>query len=788
MAENIPQITGEALVEQIGKQDDEKLLATALERYKQSVEIDDENRRNFEDDIEFYSGETQWNQAVQKSREQDNRPCITVNRLPSFVRQVVNDYRQNKTTVNVRAVDDNADPETADIMKGIIRHIESNSDADIAYENALFYAVTGGFGYYRIVTDYIEDGFDQEIYIRPIPNSLTVRHDCNSRAMDGSDWEWCFIEEQMSKKAAEKAYPDVDFGDWDNATEKNVWMSKDEVTVVEYFYFETVKEKLFMLETGEAIYESDFEKKKAENPQYPAPAIIDTRTVSRKKVKWAKLAGDKVLEKADWAGKYIPVIPVFGDVIEVKGQRKTISLIRFAKDAQRMLNYYRSTETELLALQPKAPFVIAEGQIEGYEDEWQNANSVAYSALTYKPTTIDGMAVPPPQRQGFASPPSGVLQGAMNAEQDMMNTTGIHEASMGMKSNESSGRAILARQREGDVSTFHFIDNAARAQRYCGRQLVDLIPKIYDRARVVRILGDDDTEKMVTVNEPTTRKDDNGNEIDAIYNLGLGRYDVVVSSGASYTTRRQEQAEAMMNITQANPQLWATAGDILVKAMDWPDADVLAKRLKKTLPPGLADSEDEDGEGEPQLPPEVMQQMEEMNAQLEQAGQMVQELQAQLESKQPEYELQARKIAVDEFNAETNRIKTMADVQAKQPAPIASDELSDAEADKINFEAEMKAALIELEHENKKELIKLQAALDMMKTARDDMSMESDMEGKGMRHGQEHGGMDEMNNKIHECMEAIRCQLEQQNAPKEIIRDASGKPIGIKSVSVQIDE
>jgi len=778
MAEKTPQITGEALTEQIGKQDDEKLLATALERYKQSVEIDDENRRNFEDDIEFYSGETQWNQTVKKSREQENRPCITVNRLPQFVRQVVNDYRQNKTTVKVRAVDNLADPETAEVMQGLIRHIESNSDADIAYENALFYAVTGGFGYYRIVTDYVEDSFDQEIFIKPIPNSLTVRHDCNSRAMDGSDWQWCFIEEQMTKKAAEQAYPDIDFGDWDNATEKNVWMSKDEVTVVEYFYYETVKEDLYLLDTGASMYKDEFEKTKEENPQYPAPKIIETRKCDRKKVKWAKLAGDKVLEKADWAGKYIPVIPVFGDVIEVKGQRKTISLIRFAKDAQRMLNYYRSTETELLALQPKAPFVGAHGQFEGFEEEWQNANSIAYSYLSYNPVDVNGTTLPPPQRQGFAAPPSGVLQGAINAEQDMMRTTGIHEASMGMKSNESSGRAILARQREGDVSTFHFIDNAARAQRYCGRQLVDLIPKIYDRARVVRILGEDDTEKMVEVNQPTMVKQDNGQEVEKIYDLGLGRFDVVVSSGASYTTRRQEQAEAMMNITQANPQLWATAGDILVKAMDWPDADVLSKRLKKTLPPGLAEPED-DEEGAPQLPPEVMQQMEEMNAQLEQAGMMVEELQAQLESKQPEYQMQMQKLQIEQFNAETNRIKAMADIEAKQAAPVANDELSDAEAEKINFEAEMKAALIEMEHENKKELMKLQAELELQKMRRSELS-----EGLDVEAIQESGGLNAINEKIFECMEAIKLQLAQQNAPKEIIRDENGKPIGIKTVNV----
>lgn len=638
---------------------DEKLIEEAKKRFAKSVEAEAENRKNWIDDVQFYSGE-QWPTEIRKSREIDSRPCLTVNRLPQFVRQVTNDQRQNRPSIKIRPADDNADPETAEILQGLVRHIESNSNADQAYDNAFFYAVTGSFGYFRIVTDYASDNsFEQEIFIRRIANPLSVYGDADSNEPDGSDWNYCFVVEEVPREQFEAEHGKETVADWDQGSGSDGgWVTKEVVRVAEYYYVETQKVKIYLHADGSVSEEP------GADPTFPD---LDSREVSKRVVKWAKIGGDKVLDKTDLPGTYIPVIPVYGDEVIIDGKKELISLIRFAKDPQRMLNYWRSTETELVALQPKAPFVVAEGQLEGYEGEWKQANTKNFAYLTYNPVDVNGNQVPAPQRQGFAAPPSGVLQGALNAESDLKSVTGIYDASLGAKSNETSGKAILARQKEGDVSTFHFIDNMTRAIRQAGRILVQYIPAIYDTPRVVRILGEDGTEEMRQVNQPVIEKDEQGNPVERIYDLGLGTYDVVCAAGPSYSTQRQEAAASMQAILQAAPQLMQVAGDLLVKNLDWPGADELAERLKKTIPPELQDEEEQ------QIPPQVqqaMQQMEQAIQQREQAiQQLMQELQtikAQDENDQAKVAIDAKKVEIDAYRAETDRLKVELEAQAAQ--------------------------------------------------------------------------------------------------------------------------
>jgi hypothetical protein len=648
---------------------DEKLVEEAKKRFARCVEAEAENRKNFADDVEFYSGD-QWPSEIKRSRELDARPCLTVNRLPQFVRQVTNDQRQNRPSIKVRPVDDNADPETAEVIQGLIRHIEANSNADQAYDNAFFYSVVGGYGYFRIVTDYASsDSFEQEIFIRRIANPNSVYGDCDSQEPDGSDWNYCFVIDEINRDQAEKEYGEEIAGDdWEGSSnDSNGWVSKETVRICEYYYTEPKKVTIYLHADGSV---SD---KPSTDPMFPD---VDSREVSRKQVKWAKIVGDKVVDKTDLPGSFIPVIPVFGDEIIVNGKRELISLIRFAKDPQRMLNYWRSTETELVALQPKAPFVVAEGQLEGYEQQWGQANTKNYAYLTYKPTDVNGNAVPAPQRQGFAAPPSGVLQGALNAESDLKSVTGIYDASLGAKSNETSGRAILARQKEGDVSTFHFIDNMTRAIRQAGRVLLEYIPAIYDTPRVIRILGQDDTEQMREINKPVIEKDKQGNPVERIYAPGLGRYDVVCSAGPSYSTQRQEAAASMQAILQAAPQLMEIAGDLLVKNLDWPGADELAERLKKTLPPGLAEDEEQP------IPPQIQQQMQQMQEAIQQREQMLQQMQQQLQEAQQQngadmakVQIDAAKLQIDQYKAETDRMKAEAEILAttNQPEPVSTE-------------------------------------------------------------------------------------------------------------------
>jgi hypothetical protein len=679
---------------------DEKLIEEAKRRFKESVDSWEKNRREFSEDIDFVCG-NHWPTQIQRMRDQEGRPCITVNRMPQFVRQVCNDQRQNRPSIKIRPVDDYADIETAEIMQGLIRHIEANSNADLAYDTGTYYSVAGSFGFWRITTDYAPKSFDQEIYINAIENPLTVFPDANSKAIDGSDWEYCFITDEVPADKFKEDYGDKVPSGWDAADGRDGLMAstKDIVRISEYFYKEKVSDKLYRLDDGRVMYKSEYDAMEGRKPK-----VVDERDDERERVKWCLLGGSTILDRRDWAGSYIPVVPVFGDMVMVNGERRLFSLIRHGKDAQRMLNYYRSTEAELMALQPKAPFIIAEGQVEGYEDQWAIANNVNFSHLTYKPTTIGGMAVPPPQRMQSATLPAGMQAMSEIAERDMMNVIGIHEAGLGQRSNETSGRAIEARQREGDVATFHFIDNVTRAIRLTGKILVDLVPKIYDTPnRVVRILGLDDSESTTEINKPVM--DGEGKEIARIYDLGVGQYDVVCAAGPSFTTQRQEAVQAMIAILPQAPQLMQAAGDLLVKAMDWPGAEEIAERLVKMMPPELRPEQekDEDDQEGPSLEVQAMQQ------QMQQMDQAMQAMSSELESKQAkeqaEYQLAQMKLEIERFKAETDRMKAEADMAVKMAAP----ELSEAE--KVQFDAELQIRLEEMRQDHDVEMAMLQAKL-----------------------------------------------------------------------------
>lgn len=647
------------MAEKYNTKADKDLVEEAQKRFDRCVEAEEDDRKAFVEDTDFYAGD-QWPDTLTKAREKSKRPCLTINRMPQFVRQVTNDQRQNRPSIKIRPADDQADPETAEVMSGLVRHIESNSSADQAYDNAFFYAVAGGFGYFRVMTEYVNDkSFDQEIFIRRIANQLSVYRDPDSVEPDGSDYRFAFIVDDMPREEYERQYGKCTENEWSKAgvgNSSNSWVQKDHVRVAEYYYI-TYEEKTLFLLPGKLVVERLPEGVEA----------LDTRKVLVPKVKWAKICGNTIKEKRDLPGKYIPLIPVYGDEIVIKGKRRLISLVRFAKDPQRMFNYWRSTEVELLSLQSKAPFVVAEGQLDGYEREWQEANVEPKPYLTYKPTSLNGQPVGAPQRQAFATSPTGVIHGALNAEGDMKSVTGIYDSSLGANGNETSGKAILARQKEGDTSTFHYIDNLTRSIRQCGRILVGYIPVVYDTPRMARILGLDGKESMVQVNQPfeTTEK---GKAIMRTHDLGLGTYDVVCAAGPSYTTQRQEAAEAMSQIIPTNPQLMAVAGDLFVKSMDWPGAEEIAERIKKSMDPKLT-ADDEEGEG-PQLPPQVKQHMDMMEdaiAKREDAikqlqGQMKQvvaekeELAMQVKSKRSDYDLKTQsnelQLNLDHLNKE----------------------------------------------------------------------------------------------------------------------------------------
>ena len=658
---------------QVSDNPDGDRLATMRHRFTVASAAYSDSREDELDDLRFMAGSPdnawQWPADVLATRGAvqgqtiNARPCLTINKLPQHVRLVTNEQRQNRPAGKVIPADDKADVAVAEVFQGIVRHIEYLSDADVAYDTACDNQVTYGEGYIRILTEYCrEDSFDQDLKIGRVRNSFSVYMDPMIHDPCGSDAEWCFITEDIPKEEYERLYPDalpisvmMSQGVGDQSL--SMWMSQETVRIAEYFYIEHQKRKLNLYPDNMTAFDGTPMDKQLK-AMFGKP--LKSRTSEHRQVKWLKTNGFEVLEERDWAGKWIPVIRVVGNEFEVDGQLYISGLVRNAKDAQRMYNYWVSQEAEMLALAPKAPFIGYGGQFEGYETNWKTANTNNWPYLEVNPDVTDGNGSPLPLPER-AQPPmaqTGLIQAKMGAGEDIKSTTGQYDSSIGATSNERTGRAILARQNQGDTSTYHYVDNLARAVRYTTRQLVDLIPKIYDTERVARIVGLDGEVGMVKINpnqpEPVRVIKDpiTGLDIEKIYNPSVGTYDVVVTTGPSYATKRQEAMEAMQMILQTNPQLWGVAGDLFIKNMDWPGAQEMAARFAKTLDPKVLDNTDESPEAQM-----MRAQMNDMANQMEQTAALVQQL-------QQSYDMQ--KLAIDEqntqikaYDAETKRLQAM---------------------------------------------------------------------------------------------------------------------------------
>jgi len=648
---------------------DSDVLSTARDRLSMAISAYSESREDELDDLRFYAGspdnQWQWPADVLATRGAvqgqtiNARPCLTINKLPQHVHQITNDQRQNRPGIKVIPVDDNADVEVAEIFNGMIRHIEYISDADVAYDTACENQVAYGEGYIRILTEYCDDDtFDQDIKIARVRNSFSVYMDPLIQDPCGSDAKWCFITEDLSQDEYHRLFPNASplstletLGVGDQNLSQ--WLNTNTIRIAEYFYCDYERKTLNLYPGNVTAFEGTPEDKQLK-AVYGKPK--KSREADIKKIKWCKINGYEILEEQEWAGSCIPVVRVIGNEYEVEGRIYISGLVRNAKDAQRMYNYWTSQEAEMLALAPKAPFIGYGGQFEGYESQWKTANTNNWPYLEVNPDVTDGQGaiLPLPQR---AQPPmasSGLMQAKLGASEDIKSATGQYNASLGQTSNERSGRAILARQREGDVGTYHYQDNLARAVRYVGRQLVDIIPKIYDTQRISRIIGLDGETKMVKIDptqaEPVRKiQNQEGIVIDKIYNPSVGKYDVVVATGPGYATKRQEALEAMAQLLQGNPQLWTVAGDLFVKNMDWPGAQEMAKRFAKTIDPKLMG----DAEDNPALQA-ANQQMQAMAAELDQLHQMLQNVGKSMEAQDMERKDYEAKIKA--FDAETKRI------------------------------------------------------------------------------------------------------------------------------------
>ena len=669
---------------------DADILADAKEAFRLGMDAESDNREAYLDDYRFARLNEHWPEDVLKLRQRQGKPSLTIPRLPAFIRQVVNDSRQNRPRIRVKPVDNFADPKTASVLDGLILNIETASNAAIAYDTSIDCAVSGGFGYFRIDVEYASDyAMEKELRISRIANPLQVVGDPYSQAADSSDWNTAFVTTMLPKDQFKRKYKGAAPSSWfeyDYAGLKDPWRDGDEILVAEYWTREDVEKTLIKLSDGRVLLEDVFAKQADMLMQYGIMPTGEMRKTKGYKVRQHLLTGAEVLESKDWAGCFIPIIPVYGEELNDSGKRVFRSLINSAKDAQRRLNYWVSAATELVALAPKTPFIGDERAFELEPEKWATINTESHPYIAI-PT-----GATPPQRQPMDGGQAiGAISQALTAADDIKSILGMYDASLGAKSNETSGKAIMARQREGDTSTFHFIDNLSRAIQHAGRILVDLIPAVYQPGQMVRVLHQDGRSAAVGLENrmPDQGKpqfspfeEDLQEGVSLSYDFNVGRYDVVVDAGPSYTTKREETAQQLIEIVRAYPMIADVAGDKIIESLDIQGAQEIAERIRKIMP-AMADQN--------AVPPELQQQIEQgmqliqqlqaENAQLKDKTQIEamklraeeQKSVAERELEQAKIQIDAQKLQIEAFKAETDRMQaTKPEPQPQAAAPQAA--------------------------------------------------------------------------------------------------------------------
>ena len=630
-------------------------IQEAIEFLKLANDADTMNRQEALEDLKFGGGD-QWPVELQNSRNLESRPVITVNKVDNYCRQVCNQQRQQRPRIKVHAMNTHEDMVDAQTIQGIVRHIENNSNADHAYDNAFEYAVRMGWGYFRVRTDYVsEDSFEQEIYIDPIDNPFTVYFDPNSVAPDGSDADRCLITTMMPKKEFKKLYPDAAVDGGTSFTQRGTgdsqseWITKEDIRLAEYFY--TVREKatLYQLSDGSSTFAED--KDFFARLKMAGIVVVDKRPSYKKTIKYCKLTANDIIEEGTWAGKYIPIIPVYGRHIVIGDKRKKFGMIRYAKDPQRMYNFWQTSITEGVALAPKAKWLIAEGQDEGHESDWANANIKSFPLLRYKQTDIEGRAAPVPQRLQPEPPQAGIMAAAAGVDDDIKSIMGVFDPAQ-LKQGNISGKALNGQQQQVDLTNFDYYDNLTRSISHCGTIILDLLPKIYDTERVMRIIGDDGKPELLTINQ----RDSVGRVLN---DMTVGQYDVVMDTGPGYNSKRQEAVDSMMPILAADPSLMQTCGDLVFRNMDWPGADVIADRLAAANPLAQIDEHSE-------VPPQVQMQLAQAKKQVADMQQQMEAMQMMIKQRQDIEQVKQdneNKRALLNATAKAHNTETMAEVK-----------------------------------------------------------------------------------------------------------------------------
>lgn len=741
------------------------IVAEGKERYERAKEAYSQTRKQAIEDTRFAMGDSdnlwQWPTDVSNSRKADRRVCLTINLTAQHCGQIINGIRSQRPTGRVLPVDDMADKKTAEILEGLVRNIQSSSNADEAHDTAAEHSVYGGEGYWYITTEYEnETSFNQIIKIKPCTNPQLVFIDPDAIEPDKSDAEWGFIFEDVKRETFEREYPNIkDVSSWNTDGEKK-WVTDDTIRVALYFFCEFVEDKALLLADGNTILESklaDGVKRDGmmlvHEGMGQSVEILKERKTTRKQWKRCTIAGshDEPIDLEDWAGAYLPIVSIVGKEVNVNGEIIRKGLVRDLKDPARMVNYSYSETVQTLAMQNKVPYVAAAEAIEGYEDKWGGANIENLAYLPFNAYDEHGNALPQPNRQPPPVMPAAQIQLLQISTEEMRAASGQQNANFGIKSEASSGVGIQRLKQQGEIATFHFPDNLARGLRYEIKVIIDLIQKIYDTKRVVRVLGLDGSQDYATLDpqhpNPYDEHHIGDEDIKKIFNPTIGQYDVVIDTGPSFQTQRQEAFAALTDLAGRSPALMQVAGDIIMRAADFPQAQELADRLAKTLPPGLQDQKQ--GGVEQQLA-QATQAAQQMGQQLQQLHQAYQDTQAKLQQAESglartQLEIQA-KVQLAEIDARIAERKAQIEQQARLELAALEAQIEEQrqmreiaarqQSEKISAAAKIAeshnascadVAKTQMEIESREDIAELNAYVELAKAGMDNQSLTSDV-------------------------------------------------------------
>ena len=595
-----------------GDQDNTSKIMECVKFVRENMDFESNNRTMAMSDLKFANGD-QWPAQMASSRELSDRPCLTVNKLDAFCRQVENQQRQQRPRMKAHPVG-NSDVMKADVATGLCRHVEVNSDADHAYDTAFYYQVRMGWGYWRVVADYIDEkSFEQDLYIRRIDNPFTVYFDHFSISPDGSDAERVCLTDMRSKASFKRDFPDADDGaaNFEPGGQGDLygdWLTEKEIRVAEYFFVDRKKDTLLKLTTGEDVWESDIP---TELKKTVLPMIVEKRPSFKRIVKWRLQTALEILDEKEIPCKWIPVIPTYGNEAVIDGKRKRFGMIRHARDPQMMVNFWETAATEYLALSTKAKWIMAEGQDEGHESEWARANQNPTSVLRYKMTDIDGREAGRPEQVQPDPPPTGLMQALAMSTGNLREVLGVVDPAQRISGNVS-GKALKGEQMQSDNSTFHYFDNLTRSIRHTGKIIMNWGKSVWvEPNRVMRIIGDDGQPDQVTLNEQAAEQ--------VLNDVSAMDFDIVMDTGPGYNSKRQESLDMFTQMlgTPLGEKIAQSADDLIVRMVDAPGAQAIADRLAAGNP--LAQIDDKS-----QIPPQVQMMVKQLQGQLQQATQKIQ--------------------------------------------------------------------------------------------------------------------------------------------------------------------